>query len=511
MQINNTHHDPKWAYKSTDDKGRIYSNRTPELTPEDDKQYIDVTVNIKPPDLTLPEEATILWNLSDPDDPSNEAGGIGKYSQAILDPNDFKAGEYLAQRPNDNTGEVESHMPTNHYFEPISEDSKEYTFKPNSLTPEKVKIGNVDASVETKIIDGVSKIRIHVSDDGGDNFKLAVKLENGGDAVPTKCMKDKTGIMTVWKRLDVEYRLMEPKRPLNTEALEDVMQDAYVELRIPPKAEKLTPAQNFIDPKNVGYEQKAVDLVRKKFINQDEKQWHFLAGCKAASPRLDFKLRRGFTATGEPEDAKTYRSDKRIPAEPRMPGLWLQPLPSQLQPPPASPRQHLAFRIKSVVRQTGVFTVEPIESKFKFGSQGVRDPYFQVDGDPPNAQPGDSFRVVEAPLLGLGGVSQSSGPGKGRWALVFVKTVETWAKDDDNIDEDLVLKIDTAHEFVHSFNIHHLCNEPSINEKDPCIMQWATTPVDRSDFPSITWQNFKNGNAKLCAKHLIQIRQAEGK
>jgi hypothetical protein len=82
--------------------------------------------------------------------------------------------------------------------------------------------GSVTGSAETKLKDGISKVRFHVTDDGGDNFKVKTKLliYNGQE-----CAEDQTGIMTVWKKLDVEEKRMAAEYDVPTDALEALMED----------------------------------------------------------------------------------------------------------------------------------------------------------------------------------------------------------------------------------------------------------------------------------------------
>lgn len=132
-----------------------------------------------------------MWQYIDVDDPSNsDKCPLGEAAGRILDPNDYDAsGTFIGHVGKDNTG-TGNPPGTQPSWEAIAP----YT------------LGGADGN-ETTIVGGVSKVRFNSWDHGGDNFVIRAKIKPDSSEEPGGA--DETGEITVWKRIDVEYEIME--------------------------------------------------------------------------------------------------------------------------------------------------------------------------------------------------------------------------------------------------------------------------------------------------------------
>ncbi|MDD2478192.1 MAG: hypothetical protein PHW45_04430 [Candidatus ainarchaeum sp.] len=177
------------------------------------KQYVDFTVEVIPTNAVLPSDARIVWEAEDPDDPSNEGIDVNNAAKEVLDPNDYDSidndGDGTADNSDgeDNTGGRDGASD----WEEISAD---YALSGN----------------ETKIKDGTSQVRFNVTDDGGDNFIVKAKLKLSAGATP--CEGDQTGVMTVWKKINIESVTMSTADALPVNDIPDRFTKAFVEFHI---------------------------------------------------------------------------------------------------------------------------------------------------------------------------------------------------------------------------------------------------------------------------------------
>jgi hypothetical protein len=182
------------GYKSEDDDGRIYVNQIPRLDPSLDwdavkkknQQYIELVATIDVADGVLPPDAEVLWEWSDPDDPSD--AGMRDDAAEELDANHDQG--------DDNQGMCDFPTPKASR-QPAFEQIGPYTLTSGAAG---------DQHCFTLISGGKSEVRFHCTDAGGDNFRLKATVRAAPALVVTG--GDQTGIMSMWKRIDVEYRKM---------------------------------------------------------------------------------------------------------------------------------------------------------------------------------------------------------------------------------------------------------------------------------------------------------------
>lgn len=182
------------GYASDDDRGRVFINHEPgsgeaidwESLRKKNTQYIELTAEISASNGRLSPDTTVVWSWDDPDDPSN----ADMHSAASDDVDDEHP-----EIPNDNQGERDFPSDADGggaKFEAI--DGFNILDEPDANT------------CETDLKDGKARIRLHLTNIGGDNFRVQVTAKDprGGTATPGK-----TGIITMWKRIDVEFKVME--------------------------------------------------------------------------------------------------------------------------------------------------------------------------------------------------------------------------------------------------------------------------------------------------------------
>jgi hypothetical protein len=182
------------AYTSSDDQGRVFINHVPrpgaagswERAHSANRQYVDLTVEVTVSGGPMPSGVRVLWEWSDPDDPSDT--GMHAGAAAYVDAN-RGAGD-------DNNGQCD-------FPRPAASVGARFEGLPGfALTR-----GTGPRQRSTPVVGGRSRVRLHCTNVGGDNFRVTARVapHPGLDATPTA----QTGVMTMWKRIDVEHRVMQ--------------------------------------------------------------------------------------------------------------------------------------------------------------------------------------------------------------------------------------------------------------------------------------------------------------
>lgn len=266
------------GYKSEDDLGRIFINHTPRTDPavdwddcwKKDAQYIELTVELRPSGAKIPGDARVVWEWEDPDDPSNE--DMHEDASVFVDPADYEVEKHLGPTPNDNIGDHDHPSPgsgNGPAFEKID---------PYGLDP----VSGQDAC-ETKIAGGLSKVRMHCTNAGGDNFKVKVGLKKHPRLIEKA--GDETGIMTVWKRIDIEYRKMDGAGDLPVDEIPSRFEKAFVQMDI--TAPLSTPKRDPMSARDDDVGQESSDYVKAPpvgvFEHEYKPGWFLLVAAHEAA------------------------------------------------------------------------------------------------------------------------------------------------------------------------------------------------------------------------------------
>ncbi|MGK3994728.1 hypothetical protein [Sorangium sp. So ce1024] len=197
------------GYTSRDNRGRVYINRDLDGRWARNTQLIEITVEVTGPERDLPEGARIRWSARDPDDPFNELPEVHPGWSPTLDENDHDvAGNYVEPAGDDNEG-TQGRRPGWEEVEGFA------------------LLDATETSASTAIEGMRSKVRRHMTDIAGDNLIVRAELEADGlEEAPG----DETGIMTLWRRIDVEHIRMESAPPLPIERVPKHLDPVFTQL-----------------------------------------------------------------------------------------------------------------------------------------------------------------------------------------------------------------------------------------------------------------------------------------
>jgi hypothetical protein len=192
------------GYTSGDNLGRIFTNRLPIGDWSSGTQYVDVVARVTAfGGLPLPAGAQVEWALVDMDDPSNEAPDFHREVGFYVDPNDYDAaGKPLGAHAGDNAA---AYAPGN-----ADEDllfgvgaKGNARWAPLPGYPGPAPASRLQAKSPLKLDSGTVAhvgVRIHCPNVLGTNFILRAGLSG----TPGPNFETRTGVMTMWSRIDVE-------------------------------------------------------------------------------------------------------------------------------------------------------------------------------------------------------------------------------------------------------------------------------------------------------------------
>lgn len=261
------------GYKSEDDAGRIFVNHVPRpdaSTSWDDirrkdTQYIELTVSVTASGGRIPAGTRVQWTWEDPDDPSNEAMHL--HASGLVDPGDSGLPE-----GDDNLGERDHPSPaadSGCAFEALE-----------SYGLEEVDDAHV---ATTAIVDGISKVRLHCTNVAGDNLSVGASLSAHQLVVPES--GDSTGLMTMWKRIDVEYRKMEGALDLPVDEVPRYFEPCFVQMDI--GEPQSIPRQDFLADTDDQTSDVASNFVKAPpqgvFANESKPGWFLLVAAHRAA------------------------------------------------------------------------------------------------------------------------------------------------------------------------------------------------------------------------------------
>lgn len=255
------------GYISEDDKGRIFTNRLPDGTWTKNNQYIELTAKVLPDSLSIPSGSRIVWTFKDPDDPTNENPLMHEDAGKLLDPNDYTGGVQTGSNADDN--DPEGKADENPRFEQI--DAK-YALAGDNETM-------VDVS------ERISKVRFHVSDIAADNYRITAEFRHPSISSPVPA---KTGIMTVWDRIEVEYVRMASATELPVDKIAEHYNNACVQVDISirrvvsGKSDK--PYMGTNDDAAYNASSDYCSKAAGEFTMEGEKGWFFIAAANREMP-----------------------------------------------------------------------------------------------------------------------------------------------------------------------------------------------------------------------------------
>jgi hypothetical protein len=261
------------GYTSDDDRGRIFVNHVPRIdgslswqqARRKDTQYIEVEVEVTATGgRPIPAGTRVQWTWEDPDDPSNAA--MEAHASALVDPNDSGL-----DPGNDNLGQHD-HPRAGH-----GTGAKYEGLAPYGLE-------EIDAHTATSSIhDGRSRVRLHCTNVAGDNYRVTARLARHQLVVPGA--EAGTGLMTMWKRIDLEYRRMDGAHALPVNDMARFFEPCFVQ--IDPTAELSTPRLDAIAPTEQAFDLASSNYVKAPptgvFAHEYEPGWFLLVAAHRAA------------------------------------------------------------------------------------------------------------------------------------------------------------------------------------------------------------------------------------
>lgn len=193
VQSTGMHSTSEEGYTSADHQGRVFINRDVDGKWKKGYQAIELEVKVEMLAGRLPPECGVVWTLHGEDDPLNDRLGTHREWGPVLDPGDYDSN---GAPTGASGGDIRGVTPASPPWREVA---------PHTIS-------SITASaVLTTIKDGVSKVRLLCPDQGGDVFSVSADI----DPVPgLESFGDRTGVMTMWNRFDVEYVRIAGAAPL---------------------------------------------------------------------------------------------------------------------------------------------------------------------------------------------------------------------------------------------------------------------------------------------------------
>lgn len=262
------------GYLSDDDLGRIFINQIPRVdttiswedVKKKNQQYIELSATIDVAEGALPADAQVVWAWSDPDDPSD--ADMRDDAAAIIDPNDFHNGARTGQEGDDNQGTCDYPKPRAGN-EPAFEQLGPYTLTQGAAGTK---------SCFTLISGGKSEVRFHCTDAGGDNFRLTATVRPAPGLEVTGGAQ--TGIMTMWKRIDVEHRRMPDSESIPAKDIAPFFEKQFVQMDV--GDEQLT-TSNDAYITLPGRRDQMSAFVEREFTKKGKPGWFFICVARELS------------------------------------------------------------------------------------------------------------------------------------------------------------------------------------------------------------------------------------
>ncbi|MFN0131016.1 MAG: hypothetical protein ACKVW3_00535 [Phycisphaerales bacterium] len=201
------------GYISEDDQGRIFTNRKPDDSWQSGEQFIDVEAKVTSiGGLVIPPASEIKWTAVDVDDPTNDEVDFHKEWGPYIDANDYNAAKVsIGAHGDDNAS---AHSPGNadqaKIFSATAGASATARWEQISGGPSVTGVSREEAKsalvAGATVSEKKTSIRMHCPNVLGTNFVLKAELTNPPPGFPL--INAKTGVMTMWSRLDVEVGRM---------------------------------------------------------------------------------------------------------------------------------------------------------------------------------------------------------------------------------------------------------------------------------------------------------------
>jgi len=262
------------GYLSEDDLGRIFVNhkpRTDATQPWDavvtkDTQYVELVATVSlVQGARIPADARVEWEWFDPngaDHPDSNAHAARVRDQVDVDGH---------PRSPLNRGTCD-------FPKPGGKDMARFGQAGDCGFAN----GKTIKLCDTQVTDGATRVRLHVSNVAGDNFVVLARPKNSPRIAPSNAAR--TGVMTVWKRVDVEYVKMAAAFSLPVDQVPAFFEPARVQMDFAPERE--VASRHFLTKRDSDEESACADYAtatKGEFTAEGKPGWFFLAAAERAS------------------------------------------------------------------------------------------------------------------------------------------------------------------------------------------------------------------------------------
>lgn len=256
------------GYTSGDHRGRIFLNADLTGAFKKDSQLIQLTATVTAEGGPIPPGAKLLWTVFEPDNPAN----TWMRPDAAMTPNVHRqwgplldAGDYAGSSVKRATGPSGNDAEGTFDHDPVWEQVGPYAL--DARNP---------SVAATDIVGGKSAVTLHCRNEGGERFMVTADIEN---PAPAQAFAARTGVMTMWKRIDLRYLRMDGAVDLPVDRIPPALEPACVQLDVAPvQATKKSPQHLAKSPKT--YHDEVGPYVESEFAEKGKGGWFCLIAAK---------------------------------------------------------------------------------------------------------------------------------------------------------------------------------------------------------------------------------------
>lgn len=256
------------GYRSEDHRGRVFINMDLAGAFKKDAQLIQLTATVTAEGGPIPPGAKLLWKVFEPDNPANTwirpspamTPNVHRQWGPLLDPGDyagFKAVSSIGPSGNDAEGTFD-HDPVWEQVGPYGLDARN------------------PSEAATTIVGGKSAVTLHCRNEGGERFIVTADIEN---PKPAQAFAARTGVMTMWKRVDLRYLRMDGAADLPVEGVPAALEPACVQMDLAAvRATKKSP--QYLAKGDPTFDKELGPYVDSEFDDADKRGWFCLIAAK---------------------------------------------------------------------------------------------------------------------------------------------------------------------------------------------------------------------------------------
>jgi hypothetical protein len=256
------------GYTSDDHLGRVFINADLTGAFKKDAQLIELTATVTATGGPIPPGAKLLWTVFEPDNPAN----TWMRPDASMTPNVHQqwgplldADDYVGLHSMRAVGPTGADAQGTFDHDPVWEQVGPYAL--DARNP---------SVAATDIVGGKSAVTLHCRNEGGERFVVTAGIENPS---PATVIPARTGVMTMWKRVDLRYLRMDGAVDLPVDRMPASLEPACVQLDIAPvRTTKRSPQFVAKSPKT--YHAEVGPYVESEFDDADKRGWFCVIAAK---------------------------------------------------------------------------------------------------------------------------------------------------------------------------------------------------------------------------------------